>query len=142
MANNNKGQSSLTVLRVVLGIIFIAHGYVKLFVPNGFSGFVGLLTAIKIPLPLYAGILVSILEFAGGILLFIGLFSRWTSVFLIIEMLVTLFRVHLKNGFFISQQSYGYEFNLLILGVLLAILFGGPGALSLGKNYFKSKHLH
>ena len=61
--------------------------------------------------------LVAFAEFVGGLLLIFGLLTRWTSVVLIIEMLVALFKVHLKQGFFISPPAYGYEFVLLILAV-------------------------
>lgn len=142
MANNKGlGKWSLTVLRLVLGIIFVYHGYMKLFAPGGFTGAVGFMAALKIPLPLYAALLISALEFAGGILLIIGLLTKWTSVLLLIEMLVAFFKVHLKNGFVISQQAYGYEFVLLILASLIVIIASGPGSFSLGK-LFKNKRLH
>ena len=142
MAKNNLNQWSLTLLRAILGIIFIYHGYAKLFVPGGFKGTVGFLTAIKIPLPLYASLLISLVEFVGGILLIIGLLSRWASVLLFIEMLVALFKVHLKQGLIISQQAYGYEFIILILAALAVIITNGPGSFSIGKMLFKKKSLH
>ena len=142
MANNNSlSQWSLTLLRVVLGVIFLYHGYLKLFAPGGFKGTVGFLTAIKIPLPLYASLLISLVEFAGGIFLIIGLLSRWASVLLFIEMLVALFKVHLKQGLIISQQAYGYEFVLLILASLIVVFINGPGRFSLGKLLFRKKNL-
>ena len=140
MAENDKiSQWSLTLLRVVLGIIFLYHGYVKLFVPGAFVGTVGLFTKIGIFLPKISALVVSVVEFAGGILLILGLLTRWTTLLLIIEMVVALFTLHLRNGFLVSNG--GYEFVLLILAALVVIISSGAGKLSVGKKYFKNKHL-
>jgi len=140
MAKENNNSWSFTVLRIVLGIIFAAHGYAKLFVPGGFTGTYNFFKAIGIPLAAYSALIVSVVEFAGGILLILGLLSRWASAVIFIQMLVALFKVHLQNGFFVSKG--GYEFVLLILAALLVVVVKGPGALSAGKKYFKSKQMH
>ena len=140
--NNGLNQWSLTLLRVVLGVIFLYHGYLKLFAPGGFTGTVGFLTALKIPLPHYAALFISLVEFVGGILLLIGLLTRGASVLLFIEMLVAFFKVHIKLGLVISQQAYGYEFIMLILAVLVVIMANGPGRFSIGKMLFRKKSLH
>lgn len=139
MAKNN--QWSLTLLRIVLGIIFMYHGYVKLFLPGGFVGTVDLFTSIGIILPKFSALVVAVLEYFGGLLLIIGLLTRWIAVLLILEMLVAFFKVHIKQGFLVTSQAYGYEFILLILTVLIVILLSGAGKLSLGKRFFKNKHL-
>lgn len=142
MANNNKfSEWTLTLLRVVLGIIFTYHGYAKLFVKGALPGTAQFFAAIGIPLANYAAVLVAFLEFFGGLLLILGLLTRWISVLLIIEMLVAFFKVHLKQGFMITSTAYGYEFISLILAALIAVLVNGAGALSVGKKFFKNKHL-
>ncbi len=141
--NNNKlNQLSLTLLRVVLGIIFAYHGYVKLFVKGGFTGTSGFFAVIGIPFPAYSALLVSAAEFFGGLLLVIGLLSKWASLVLLVEMIVALLKVHLKAGFFITQNSYGYEYVLLLIAALIVLLVNGPGRISLGKQVFKNKRLH
>ena len=142
MAKNNNGMNkwSLTLLRVVLGVIFFVHGYGKLFVKGALPGTAQFFAAIGVPLANYAAVLVAFLEFFGGLLLIFGLLTRWVSVLLIIEMLVAFFKVHLKQGFIISQQAYGYEFILLILAALVVVLVNGAGKLSLGSK-FESGHL-
>src|SRR3989344_8232197 len=137
---NNLNGWSLTLLRVVLGIIFLYHGYSKLFVVGGFKGIVGFFTTIGIPLPLYSALLVSVVEFVGGALLILGLLTRWTSILLLIEMLVAFFKVHLQQGFFITQVAYGYEFALLILAALAVIAASGPGKIAVG-SVLKNKRL-
>ena len=140
MAKNNLNQWSLTLLRVVLGVIFTYHGYVKLFAPGAFKGTIGFFAAIGIPFPQYTALLVAVVEFLGGLFLLLGMVTRWTTLALIVEMLVAFFKVHLKSGFFISPQAYGYEFILLILAALVVVLANGPGKLSVGK-FLKSKNL-
>ena len=138
MAKNGLTQWTLALLRVVLGVIFMYHGYLKLFVPGGFTGTVGFLTMLKIPVPLYSALLVSVIEFAGGLFLLLGMVTKWSSLLLIIDMLVAFFMVHLKNGLLVSKG--GYEFVLLILAGLVVVLANGAGSFSLGKK-FKSKNL-
>ncbi len=129
-------QWSLTLLRAVLGIIFVYHGYLKLFVPGGFKSAVSFFAASGIVLPAYSALFAAAAEFLGGLLILIGLFTRWASIVLFIEMLAAFFMVHLKNGFSVSGS--GYEFVLLILAALAVVLINGAGNLSAGK-LFKNK---
>ena len=130
---------SLTLLRIVLGFIFTYHGYLKLFAEGGFKQTVGFFTQIGIPLPLYSALIVALIEFAGGILLLIGLLTRWASLLLLVDMLVAFFKVHMNNGFLIT--SGGYEFVLILLAGLVLILSSGAGKLALGNKFFKGRHL-
>ena len=127
-------------MRAVLGIIFTYHGYGKLFVPGGFTGTIGFFSAIGVPLLPYSALLVTVVEFFGGLFLILGMVTKLSSFLLIIEMLVAFFKVHLKNGLAISQTNYGYEFVLLIIAGLVVVLANGAGKLSVGK-LFKKKYL-
>lgn len=140
MAKNSLNQWTLALLRAVLGLIFAYHGYQKLFAPGGFKGTMGFFTMIGIPIPAYSALAVAAIEFLGGIFLLLGMVTKWSSILLFIEMLVAFFKVHLKQGFFVSTQAYGYEFVLLILAALAVVLVNGAGKLSLGK-LFKKKYL-
>ena len=139
MAKNSLSQWTLALLRVVLGIIFTYHGYLKLFAPGGFTGTMGFLTTLGIPLPTYSALLVAAVEFFGGLFLLLGMATKWSSLLLIIDMLVALFMVHLKNGLLVSKG--GYEFVLVLLAGLVVVLVNGAGSFSLGKRLFKSKSL-
>tara|TARA_Y100000310_G_C20587580_1_gene766268 strand:+ start:882 stop:1244 length:363 start_codon:yes stop_codon:yes gene_type:complete len=108
---------SLFFLRVVIGLIFIIHGYTKLF--GGLEQTSSFLAQLGIPLASLFAVLIAILELFGGIFLIIGLFKRWTAALLTLEMLVAFLLVHLKNGFLISNG--GYEFIILIIASLLVI---------------------
>jgi len=67
-------------------------------------------------------------EFVGGGLLVIGLFTRPAASLIVVDMLVAVLEVHLPNGFFLPR---GYEYALTQLGVNLALVFLGAGAWSI-----------
>ncbi len=115
------------ILRIVLGLIFVAHGGIKLF--GGVGGTVEFFGSLGIPLPLLAGWVITLLEFVGGMFLIVGLFVVPTAVLLAVHMLVGIILVHIPNGFFVlgPNAAGGYEFNLLLIAGLLSMLLGGPG---------------
>lgn len=117
----------LTVLRVVVGIVFIAHGSLHLFVMKipGVAGFFG---QVGIPFPTLSAILVSVVEFAGGVALVLGLFTRVVAVPLGAVMVGAYLTVHMRGGFFLPR---GYEYVLTLFGATVALALAGPGALSL-----------
>lgn len=131
---------SLTLLRIALGIIFAYHGYLKLFVPGGFTGTISFFSAIGIPVPAYSALVVSVVEFVGGLFLVFGFLTKWASLLLIINMLVAMLKVHLKNGFLIANG--GIEFVATLIFSLLVILLGGPGSLSLDRIIFGKEKEH
>ena len=140
MAKNSINQWSLTLLRLVLGVVFIYHGYLKLFVPGGFTGTNQFFASIGLPLSLYSALVASVVEFAGGLFLILGVATKWSSFVLMLEMLVAFFVVHLKNGLLVSKG--GYEFVLVLIAGLIVVFSSGGGRLSLGKKLLKNKQLH
>jgi len=124
----NQPKYGITILRIITGIIFLAHGLQKL-LGFGLAGTTGFLDSLGVPA---AGIMAPLLiavEVGGGLALILGLFSRYAVLALAIDMLVALLTVHLPNGFFVGDG--GYEFVLLLLIANLALLFLGSGALAL-----------
>jgi putative oxidoreductase len=120
---------ALLILRLVLGIILIVHGYPKLV---GFSGTAGFFASIGIPLPMLAAAYATVVELVGGILLILGVAADLVGLLFAIEMVVAIFLVHLKNGF--SVQNGGIEFPLALLAMALAIALAGPGRFALGRR--------
>lgn len=125
----------LTILRVLVGITFMAHGSQKLFGWFGGYGLAGVAQWME-SIGLAPGYLMALMagsaEFFGGLALVIGLLVRPASAVLAITMLVAIFSVHIGNGFFMANN--GYEFALALLAATLALLVEGAGRLSLDKR--------
>ena len=127
----------LTILRVVLGIVIFAHGAQKMlgwFGGYGFSGTMGFFTkSMKIPAPF--AFLAICAEFFGGLGLILGLLTRIAAFGVGVNMLVAIAAVHWKHGLFANwtgaQKGEGFEFHLLALAIVVAIIVQGAGALSL-----------
>lgn len=120
----------LAVLRVVVGIVFAVHGYQKLFT-FGIHGVAGMLGQMGIPLAGFFAVVVTLVEFVGGILLILGVFTRIAAAFIACDMIVAILAVHLKNGFF---NPRGFEFPLTLLASAICLMLAGGGALSLKRR--------
>lgn len=113
----------ITILRVVVGIVFLVHGGQKLFV-WGFGGVAAFMAKVGIPAPMLAAIAVTLVELLGGLALVLGLYTRWVAVPLAIDMAVAILVVHLPAGFFLPD---GYEFPLTLLAASVALALLGSG---------------
>ena len=127
---------TLTILRLLLGIVFFAHGAQKMlgwFGGYGFHGTMGFFEHSGIPAPL--AFLAICAEFFGGLGLLVGLLSRIAAFGIMCNMIVAVLTVHVHNGFFMNwfgnQKGEGYEYHLLAIAGLLVILIKGAGALSI-----------
>jgi putative oxidoreductase len=120
-------ELGLAILRVVLGVIFIAHGAPSVF--GGMEGTTELMRSLGVPLPLVAAWAISLLEFLGGISLIAGLLVTPVALFLIVHMMMGVILVHAERGFYVlgPNANGGIEFSLLLAASLLMLVFGGPG---------------
>lgn len=129
---STRGGYGLTLLRVVVGLTFMAHGAQKLFGWFGGHGLAGVGQWME-SIGLSPGYLMALLagsgEFFGGLALLVGLLVRPAAVVLAVVALVAMFSVHWVNGFFITDN--GYEYTLVLLAASLALLLDGAGSLSL-----------
>lgn len=124
----------ITLLRVVAGLTFAAHGAQKLFGWFGGYGLEGVgqwMESIGITPGYLMAALAGSAEFFGGLALVVGLLVRPAALSLLVAMLVAMFAVHWPNGFFITNNGYEYA---LILGVISAVLMiEGAGKLSVDR---------
>ncbi len=130
---------TVTLVRLVLGVVFFAHGAQKMlgwFGGYGFTGTMGFFTqAMHIPAPL--AFLAICAEFFGGLGLLVGLLGRVAAFGIMMNMLVAVFMVHIHNGFFANwsgqQKGEGIEYHLLAIALALVVIIKGSGALSIDR---------
>lgn len=125
----------ISLLRVVTGLTFMAHGSQKLFGWFGGYGLAGVgqwMESIGITPGYLMAALAGSAEFFGGLALVVGLLVRPAAVSLLVAMLVAIISVHWANGFFITESGFEYA---MILGLISAvILIEGAGKLSLDRR--------
>jgi len=127
------------ILRLVLGVVFVAHGAQKLlgwFGGPGFSGTMGMFTGyLHIPAPL--AFLAIAAEFFGGLGLILGFLTRIAAFGIAVNMLVAIATVHHSYGFFMNwagtQKGEGFEYHLLVLAITAYLIIRGAGALSVDR---------
>jgi putative oxidoreductase len=137
------GDWVITIVRIVLGVVFFAHGAQKAL---GWFGGAGLQSTVRvfreqlrIPAPL--ALLSVAAEFLGGLGLIVGLLSRIAALGIAVVMIVALVAVHGKFGFFMNwygeKQGHGIEYHILVLALALAVMIKGAGAFSLDQVLYQ-----
>ena len=131
---NTRAGYGLTIVRIVVGIIFAAHGSQKLFGWFGGNGLAGTAQWME-SIGLTPGTLMALMaggtEFFAGLALIVGLLARPAALGLSFTLLVAIFSVHIHNGLFMANN--GYEFALALLAGTLAVLIEGAGKISLDR---------
>lgn len=115
----------LLVIRVIVGVVFVVHGYQKLQGMEGVIGFFG-----KLGFAPFLAYVVAWVELLGGLSLIIGYGMKVASALLAITMIVAMMKVHGANGFSVGKG--GYEFVLTLFAVTTGLLYTGPGKYSIG----------
>ena len=125
-----------TVLRILVGLIFLLHGLPKW---QGLDGFAGFLGTLGVPLPGVFAFLVALLETGGGLLLILGLGTRWVALLFVIEMILTTLLVKVNVGFIspTATPGVGAELDLLLLVCAFALAVLGSGPLSVEQNVLR-----
>ena len=118
------------VVRVLVGIIMVAHGWQKL--QGGPANFGEGLAGLGVPLPALMAYVVTFVELIGGILLIVGLLSRLAALLLTVDLIVAILLVKVNIGFLSPPQSQlpGAELDLALIAGFLVVLLAGPGRLS------------
>lgn len=127
------GEFAPVVLRLTVGVIFLAHGYQKW--AGGVDNVAMFFSSAGIPIAMFFAYLVTYLELIGGTLLIAGIFTHWVSKLFAVEMAVAFFFVHSANGIFVSEG--GYEFVLLLFAASVSLMITGGGKWSLESKFWK-----
>jgi putative oxidoreductase len=120
---------ALLILRVVLGIIMMYHGWPKL---TNLGGTIEGFSGMGIPVPALAAVFAMVAEFFGGLLLLLGVFTDIAGLMFAIDMLGAITFVHAKNGFAVNEG--GVEWPLALMAMALAIALAGPGRYAAGRS--------
>ena len=118
---------ALLILRVVLGIIMIYHGWPKV---TNLGGTIEGMAGMGIPAPAVAAIFATVAEVVGGLLMLLGAFTDIAGLMFAIDILGAIIFVHAKNGFSVAKG--GMEWPLLLVAAALAIALAGPGRYAVG----------
>ena len=133
-------QYGATVLRLSLGVTFLMHAYLAfvIYTPAGAAAFNA---KMGIPLPEVAAWFTILAHGLGGLMMILGLWTRWAALANLPVMLGALVFVHLSQGYFLkgvlvgsAPQAAGYEYVLLIVGATLAQVLLGGGALAITRR--------
>ena len=115
-------DAALLIVRVVLGIIMLYHGWPKVADLGGtIEGFSGM----GVPIPALTATFATVAEVGGGLLLLLGVLTDVAGLLVAIDMLGAIIFVHAKNGF--AVMDGGVEWPLALLAMALAIALAGPG---------------
>ncbi|MFC7680391.1 DoxX family protein [Paenibacillus sp. GCM10028914] len=130
-------ELGLLILRLVVGLSFVAHGAQKLFGwfggygPKGTGGW---MESIGIKPGVMMAVLAGLMELVGGLLFASGFLTILGAALIILAMLGAIVKVHGQNGYWATAN--GYELNLLIIAVALAVALMGAGAYSIDAVVF------
>ncbi|MFM2480531.1 DoxX family protein [Celerinatantimonas sp. YJH-8] len=129
-------EYAATILRITLGVMYLAHGLTKLlvFTPQGTAQFFA-----SLGVPGFLGPIVMTAELLAALGLILGVKARWAALLLIPTLMGTIILVHGHNGFSFANQGGGWEYPMFLITVSLASFFAGNGALALENVLFRSK---
>lgn len=114
-------------LRIALGVMFIAHAYLKLviFTPAGFTGYLG-----QVGLPGFLAWPIMLAELFGGLAILLGFYSRYVSL-LLVPLLLGALSVHAPNGWVFNAPNGGWEYPAFLALAAFAQALIGDGALAI-----------
>ena len=131
------------VLRILLAVVFFAHGAQKVlgwFGGRGLEATMAYFTKVQ-HIPVEFAVLAIAAEFLGPIGLFVGFLTRIAAFAIAVEMAVAVFLVHLKFGFFVNwsvkQPGEGFEYHILVFAITIALIINGSGRWSIDRMIFR-----
>ncbi len=131
VAGVSNADLAATILRVSMGVLFLAHAWLKLaiFTPAGTVGFFE-----SLGFPGFLAYVVIAAELLGGIALIVGVWTRWVSLALVPVLLGSIYAPHGAAGFFFSNEGGGWEFPAFWAIALVVQVLLGDGAYAFRRN--------
>jgi putative oxidoreductase len=133
------------MLRIPLGLIFMAHGSQKLLGLFGGKGLTATFAGFErdLGIPAIFTLLAIIAEFGGGFGVLTGFLTRLSAAGISAVMLVAIYKIHCANGFFLNMSclpghGHGIEYNIALLGIALYLMIAGGGRWCLDRLVFRS----
>ncbi|MCF3642756.1 DoxX family protein [Rhizobium sp. TRM95111] len=128
MIDTRTAPYAALTLRVTLGLLFLAHAGLKIFVftPAGTAGFFG-----SLGLPGWLAYVTILWELAGAVALILGIWPRLAAIAMIPVLLGSIFTVHGAAGFFFNNANGGWEFPAFWIVGLIVLALTGDGAKAL-----------
>ena len=139
-----RSAAGVLVLRVAVAVMFIAHGLHKLFGiggnagigPGGLDQTAAQFTTLGLSPGFLLAVLAGVTQLAGGVLLLVGLLTRWAALALIIYCGIGIWADHGRWGFFLNWiitpgRGHGVEYMIVLIGALTFLLLHGGGELSI-----------
>ncbi|CAO5156520.1 putative oxidoreductase [Frankia sp. AiPs1] len=124
-------DTAALVLRIIVGVTLILHGYNHVFGPGGIQGTAGWFQSMGLRPGIVHAWMSGLVELAAGAGLIVGFLTPFAAGAIIGTMVVAGITAHRTNGFFIFRPGQGYEYVLFIAVVCAAIGILGPGKGSL-----------
>ncbi|MDR0270119.1 DoxX family protein [Paenibacillus sp.] len=119
----------LLMIRLIVGLTFAGHGAQKLFGwfgGHGIKGTAGWLESINVKPALPVAIVTGLFELMGGVLFAAGVWTPIAAVMIVVTMIGAIVTVHGKNGYWVT--SNGFEYNLILIAVVVGVALTGPGS--------------
>jgi len=121
-------RRGLIALRIVVGALFIVHGWPKVIAGGGGPGFASGLAHMGFAPGTLWGWIVTAVEFGGGLCLLLGVLVRPAAALITVEMLVAIVKVNWARGFYWSRGGWEMPALLALLAVILAVTAPGSRA--------------
>lgn len=118
---------ALAIMRLVLGVVMLAHGSPKLF--GGLHNFTHFVASLG--LPGWLGYITAVVEVLGAIMVLAGFFTRPAAFAICIDLLVAIWKVHLHNGLTGAPGRPGMELPLALAALAFGLIFFGAGPIAL-----------
>lgn len=128
MIKSSTAPYAALILRVSLGVMFLAHVGLKIFVFT-IPGFVGYFSSLGLPAVMAYAVIA--LELFGGVALILGIYASWVALPLALEMAGTIVMVHGANGWLFTNKDGGWEYPAFWTIGLVVVYLLGDGALAL-----------